>query len=78
MLGVVVSVLAVVYKGMQLLLAVCKETVCNAFAWPQTTEELGKWRRLGDHGTNESWELLAQNFDRFQTLFNNSHVYVKR
>ena len=32
--------------------------------------------RFGDHGTKKCWELLAQKFDRFQTLRNNSEQRI--
>ena len=32
--------------------------------------------RLGDHGTKKFWELLAENFDRFQTLLNNTQQHA--
>ena len=31
--------------------------------------------RFGDHGTKKCWELLAEKFDRFQTLGNNTQLH---
>ena len=33
--------------------------------------------RFGDHGTKKCWELLAEKFDRFQTLRNNMQQGVQ-
>ena len=33
--------------------------------------------RFGDHGTKKCWELLAEKFDRFQTLRNNMQQEVQ-
>ena len=60
------------------------ETMCNAHAWPPQC-----WKscangsnidalRIGDHGTKEGRELLVQNFDRFQTLRNNTKQHPTR
>ena len=60
------------------------ETMCNAYAWP-----LQCWKSCAN-GSNivafhfsdqlteqkKCWELLAQNFDRFQTLRNNSQQHA--
>ena len=53
----------------------------NERAWPQQC-----WKscangsnivalRFGDHGTKKCWELLAEKFDRFQTLRNNTQQH---
>ena len=58
------------------------ETMCNARVWPQQC-----WKscangsnivalRFGDHGTKEMLELLAEKFDRFQTLRSNSQQHA--
>ena len=58
------------------------ETMCNVPAWPQQCcKSCANGCNIaalhfGDHATNgphlKCWELLAQTFDRFQTLLNNS------
>ena len=56
--------------------------MCNAHAWPQQC-----WKscangsnivalRFGDHGTKEMLGVLAQKFDRFQTLRNNCQQHL--
>ena len=87
MLGVVACVLAVMCKRMQQLLTILGpavhrvktlETMCNARERPQQ-----RWRscvngsnivalRFGDTEQKKCWELIAQKFDRFQTLHNHS------
>ena len=91
MMGVVAFALAVMCKRMQQLPILLGpavhrvetlETMCNERERPQQC-----WGscvngsnivalRFGDHGTKECWELLAQNFDRFRTLCNNSQQHA--
>ena len=57
------------------------ETMCNARAWPhvgravQTDPTLLRYASAITEQT-KGWELLAQKFDRFQTLRNNSQQHA--
>ena len=56
--------------------------MCNARAWPQQCWKNGAngsniaALRFDDHGTKKCWEMLTQQFDRFQTLHKNSHQHA--
>ena len=57
--------------------AFSKETVCNARAWAQQCWK--SWANSYASVITEQkncWELLTQNFDRFQTLCNNSQQHA--
>ena len=57
------------------------ETMCNTRAWPhvgravQTDPTLLRYASAITEQT-KGWELLAQKFDRFQTLRNNSQQHA--
>ena len=58
------------------------ETMCNARAWlQQCCKSCANGSnivalRFGDHRKKKSWELLAQNFEPFQTLRNNTQQHA--